>query len=259
MLVVPDVSGVHQIDFLPNNFINRPYSLGWDAHYETFSFGLPDGGSIQMGQEMYAYFTNLSGTTLVDGDVVSAVSASGNRVAVALCDPKNRLLARAVIGMVTSGPVPPNEKVRVTRFGRVHDLNTDDYIEGQYVYVDPNNPGKLTASVPPPGVANVAVGVITVKHQQVGVISVSPRNIPFLYELSDSSFGPLNKGDFITWCTDTSTWVNRFNYFNVASFTEVPATSSSLGIVNQVAYDSSYLYICTSTNRWGRVSLDYSF
>ena len=30
----------------------------------------------------------------------------------------------------------------------------------------------------------------------------------------------------------------------------VPATSTSTGSVGQIAYDSSYVYICVSTNRW---------
>ena len=35
--------------------------------------------------------------------------------------------------------------------------------------------------------------------------------------------------------------------------------SASEGIPNQISYDASYLYICTSTNTWGRILLDTSF
>jgi hypothetical protein len=34
-----------------------------------------------------------------------------------------------------------------------------------------------------------------------------------------------------------------------------PATSSSTGTAGQVAYDSSYMYICVSANTWKRISL----
>jgi hypothetical protein len=33
----------------------------------------------------------------------------------------------------------------------------------------------------------------------------------------------------------------------------VPASSTSVGIVGQVAFDDTYLYICVSTNQWKRV------
>ncbi len=38
-----------------------------------------------------------------------------------------------------------------------------------------------------------------------------------------------------------------------------PAHTGSTGATNQVAYDGTYLYICTAPNTWGRVLLDYSF
>jgi hypothetical protein len=38
-----------------------------------------------------------------------------------------------------------------------------------------------------------------------------------------------------------------------------PANSTSNGTTGQVAYDSNYLYICTSNNVWGRIELDNSW
>ena len=35
----------------------------------------------------------------------------------------------------------------------------------------------------------------------------------------------------------------------------VPATSTSAGVVGQIAYDSSWLYICTAANVWRRVAI----
>lgn len=35
----------------------------------------------------------------------------------------------------------------------------------------------------------------------------------------------------------------------------VPASSSSSGTAGQIAYDSSYLYICVSSSLWRRVAL----
>lgn len=34
-----------------------------------------------------------------------------------------------------------------------------------------------------------------------------------------------------------------------------PATASSTGVAGQIAYDSSYFYVCTATNTWVRTAL----
>lgn len=37
----------------------------------------------------------------------------------------------------------------------------------------------------------------------------------------------------------------------------VPATSTSTGTTGQLAYDSSYLYLCVATNTWVRATLTW--
>lgn len=35
----------------------------------------------------------------------------------------------------------------------------------------------------------------------------------------------------------------------------VPSSASDTGIAGEIAYDSSYIYICTATNTWKRVGI----
>jgi len=37
---------------------------------------------------------------------------------------------------------------------------------------------------------------------------------------------------------------------------DVPLTSTSPGVVNSLAYDTDYLYVCTEANKWKRISLE---
>ena len=46
-------TSVLYIDFEPSVFDNKPYRLAWDNDNGTLSFGLPDGGSIQINQEEF--------------------------------------------------------------------------------------------------------------------------------------------------------------------------------------------------------------
>jgi hypothetical protein len=45
---------------------------------------------------------------------------------------------------------------------------------------------------------------------------------------------------------------NTFFY----SIADVPLTSTSPGIVNSIAYDINYLYVCIETDKWLRTSLN---
>ena len=180
------------IDFTPIAGITSipQGQLIYNADEHCLSFGV-ENGSLELGKEVVETFTNLAGVTLVDGDVVSVIGVSGNRQAVALTDPKNSQNASACIGMVTEGAAP-NGLVRVTKIGRVHNLNTNAFTEGLPVYVDPLNPGKLTQT--PPSAPNVFinVGVVEVKNTNVGVIGVDLRVSPRMQDLSDVNGTPLS-------------------------------------------------------------------
>lgn len=45
------------------------------------------------------------------------------------------------------------------------------------------------------------------------------------------------------------------NYVDVGGWASVPASATSVGVVGQKAFDSTYMYICVATNTWQRVEL----
>ena len=42
---------------------------------------------------------------------------------------------------------------------------------------------------------------------------------------------------------------------NIVVSSSAPANSSATGIAGSIAYDSSYIYICTATNTWKRTAI----
>jgi len=46
------------------------------------------------------------------------------------------------------------------------------------------------------------------------------------------------------------------NLVLATSFT--PASSADTGSAGEIAWDATHLYICTSPNTWGRISIDFS-
>lgn len=53
--------------------------------------------------------------------------------------------------------------------------------------------------------------------------------------------------------TESITFKYLCNNFNINNYT--PANSSANGVAGNIAFDSNYLYICTSNNNWSRVSI----
>jgi len=243
-LYVPMISDVSYINFNPAIFENSVGRLGYDSIEGTLSFGILN-GSIQIGKETFDYYTNLSGVTLLDGDVVSIIGVSGNRIAVTLTDARNYQLAASCIGVVTDGSAN-NQKVRVTKIGDIHGLNTLSLTEGLPAYVDPLNPGKLTQTAPSAPNAFICVGLVSVSHANQGILSVDIRISTRLTELSDVDGTPLlTTGQIPVWHSDTSVFDFDFNINNYTTKTYVDgslnARDISLGNLSkwEVAQDSS--------------------
>lgn len=49
--------------------------------------------------------------------------------------------------------------------------------------------------------------------------------------------------------------IEAYSLSQLDRFVSAPSTASDTGTAGQMAYDSSYLYICTATNTWKRVGL----
>lgn len=158
------------LDTSPTEVPTTEGTLAWDEAEGCPSYAVP-GGSSEINKEIWDYYTNLSGATLVDGDIVSVIGVSGNRTAVSLTDPNSEASAKACIGMVTYGAAQ-NQKVRVTKIGTVKDVNTNGWTEGSRLYVSASNPGKITNVAPSYPSATISVGIIKTASNSVGVVDV---------------------------------------------------------------------------------------
>jgi hypothetical protein len=85
-----------------------------------------------------------------------------------------------------------------------------------------------------------------------------------LSALTDVSIVDVANNNLLQYDTVSSKWKNISPLDGSAYFqskitkTTIPGTSTT-GIAGEWVYDSSYLYLCTSTNKWGRTLLDYNF
>lgn len=167
---------IEYADFLPDSPIPKRLipAIFWDDEARTYYFDVPDGGQIQIGQEPHDYYTNLNGSQVVNGDIVSVVGASGNRTAIALTDVTNDASAMKCIGMVTVETIGNNNVGRITKSGgKVRGLNTAAYLEGDVLFVDPENAGKWTNVQPEAPIRCIRIGYVTVSHATEGVVELA--------------------------------------------------------------------------------------
>lgn len=216
--------------------------LVYNADEHTLSFGVED-GSLELGKEVVDCYTNLAGVTLLDGDIVSIIGVSGNRQAVALTDIRNSQSGSSCIGMVTRGNTV-NQLIRVTKIGKVHNLNTLGMTEGMPVYVSTTNPGKLTQTPPLAPNTFIHVGIVEIAHQNTGTISVDVRISPRFQDLSDVDGIPLTtSGQFATWHPELSAFdfdknINNYALTTTLTGNYVPYIGATQGL-NLGSYDLS--------------------
>ena len=181
--------------------------LGWNSEAGTLSFGVTD-GSIEVNQEEFDYYVNLEGTPIVNGNVVSISSATGNRTAVNLTDATDLNRSRRCVGMVTVPSISNNNTGRITKSGKVKGLNTSHLTEGAIVYVDPAKKGRLTDTIPTAPNTVIRVGICDVTSTNAGVIDLHIAVMPSLQELSDVNGTPLTVSGQIP------VWNNTGGYFD---------------------------------------------
>lgn len=100
-------------------------------------------------------------------------------------------------------------------------------------------PSAITASDPTPADGLISVNI-------AGVDYVLAENFT---EIS----GPDVDGNFTATHPDGTTKIWAKSVFRKVL---VPATSTSSGTVNDIAFDSNYVYICYATNQWVRAPLN---
>ena len=127
--------------------------LAWNQDEETLDLGQGD-SILQIGQENQIPVINNTASTILNGRVVMATGTIGNSGKITIA-PANVGQGQAMwlIG-ITTHDIPAGEVGTVTVFGKVRGINTtgtpygETWLDGDILYVKPNNAGALTKVVP---------------------------------------------------------------------------------------------------------------
>lgn len=126
----------------------------WNIDESTVDIGLNTEVTLQVGQEHLVKVRNGSATTIGNGKVVMAIGTTGNsgRVLVDLHD-GTQGNSKRVIGITTQS-IESGADGFVTQFGKIRNIDTtgsasgEVWVNGDILYVKPNDAGHLTKVVP---------------------------------------------------------------------------------------------------------------
>jgi len=148
-------------------------SICWNDEDFTLDIVTGDTQVIQVGRELSELGRNTEGKKVYNGQVVHLSGVSGDRAEFKLAI-ANDFYKSNMVGVVTKD-CNNNAECPVTIFGKVRDMNTSIYSEGDMLYLSDTQAGNFTTT--PPSFPNNIIWVATVVrvHQTEGIIFVYPR------------------------------------------------------------------------------------
>lgn len=184
----------------------------WNATDGTIDVGLPNGVTMQVGQEMFFLARNNTGSTILNGTVVMFAGALGNSGRLLM----QKAVASAVIppvyvmGVVTHD-TPNGSNGYVTEFGLVRSIDTrggaENWQDGDILYVSNTTAGAMTNVPPTAPIPQIIVAAVT-NAATNGNIFVRPTFPDALHHLSDVRITNPQNGDTIKYNASGGYWYN---------------------------------------------------
>ena len=127
--------------------LETPGSVSYNVADDTFEFkGIST--TLQVGHESFVNIVNNTGLELISKQVVKIIGYDATldffTVELAQADTLENSIA---LGMVTEN-ILDGGRGKITVFGKVNDIDTSSFTEGDPVYLDPNTAGDITEVLP---------------------------------------------------------------------------------------------------------------
>ena len=205
---------------------------------------------LNIGQEQLVRVSNGWTGDILNGRVVYASGALGNRPKVFLASAQNNSFNRHdILGVATHNIATQGY---ITTAGLVNGLNTTGFVEGETVYL--SNTSGLFTNIPPiaPDHA-IKIGIITRSHQTQGQLFVSIDQGNRFSHLHDVNVTGIQNYDLIRYNSTSGYWENFQPNFITGSVVRPSETGLFLTGETDPIFTSSTAYGINSTltGQWG--------
>lgn len=240
---MPNSFPVDYIDFneIPPH-ADKPARMAWNVAEDTLNLHHSGGVTQQVGQELYGYFSNDIGVSVVNGDVIGFDPVAATFVKY-IADGTYR--SELVIGIATQD-IAVGENGRATVWGRVRELDTtgtpfgEVWASGDVLYVSTTIAGGLTIVKPTAPNLSIPIGLVRIVDATNGEIAVRPVIEQQLFygsfaKTADQTPSAANTANAITWSSTT-----------IASGVSIGAPTSRIVVANAGLYKFSASFQLTS-------------
>lgn len=193
-----------EVDIVTPLVIERPGQIGWNAIDGTLNFGLLNGTTLQVGQELH-FFGKASGL-ITNGDVVQFAGVQGDHFLIKKAVPSEINLHPEYLLGVATNTIIDNEFGYVTCFGKINEISTSTWTLVQPIlYFDFNNGGmtQVVPSAPTRRITIASVIKLSTGEASNGIIFVRPSWGFKITDLDDVNGTPLTtSGQIMIWNND---------------------------------------------------------
>lgn len=189
-----------------------PGEMAWSTQDGTVDVGLPNGVTMQLGQEMYYLARNNTGSTIANGTVVQFAGALGN---------SGRLLTQPALAAVATPPayvmgvttqdILTGADGYVTAFGLVRQIDTrggaENWQDGDILYLSGSVAGAMTKTRPLAPIPAVLIAAVT-NAATNGNIFVRPTFGESLAQLHDVRISNPQNGQVLKYNSTGGYWYN---------------------------------------------------
>lgn len=173
--------------------------FAWNADDNTVSLGFGT-ASLQLGQEEYIYIKNQSGETIGNGNTVMFAGTVGNsgRILGQKGIANGTFPSNYFIGLATHD-IADGTDGYVTTFGKIRQIDTSMFAEGDILYADPGTPGGLSNTIPIAPNNKITVAAVINADANNGELFVRVTFIDKMRDLEDVYLNNINDGDMLIW------------------------------------------------------------
>lgn len=181
--------------------------MNWNTDEDTIQMQM-NGTTHFIGQDVVYNVKNQTGATIGKGVAVMAVGTLGasGRILIAPADATGETPARFFIG-VTAEEIADGADGKVVEFGKVKQIDTSAYTEGDVLWLDPNNDGQFTTIEP--GAPNLKIAAALVIYAAAnGTIMVRANQGHSIADAHDVRISNLQDQDILKWDAGAKYWYN---------------------------------------------------
>jgi len=181
--------------------------VSWSADEETIKL-IMDGTTLYMGQDTFVHVRNNTASIITKGTAVYATGTLGasGRITVAPMIANGTIAGRLFIGLAAEN-IAIGADGQICSYGKIRQINTNAYNDGDVLWLSPTVAGQLTATEPT--APNLKIATAFVIHAaNNGTLMVRAEQGTDLHSDQRVQVSGLANNDVLTWNNANQRWQN---------------------------------------------------